>query len=140
MAIKSNVGAAMAEIDRQLRVRNEAAAIVAEGEAKKITPVGTPESTGIPNYRGGRLRSNVTHDSDETGFVVGVNVFYGKFVHNGTYDFRQDEMERLDSLPAAVAAVAAAEGATGDKGMRPRPFLVEGIVNASGEMRRIYGA
>ncbi len=118
---------------------NEAAAIHVEGECKKITPVGTPESTGIPNYRGGRLRSNVTHDSDETGFVVGTNVHYGPYVHNGTYDYRQDEMERLDSLPAAVAAVAAAESATGDKGMKPRPFLVQGLVKSVPTLRRIYG-
>lgn len=40
--------------------------------------------------------------------------------------------------PAAVAAVAAAESATGDKGMRPRPFLVEGLVKSVPTLKRIY--
>lgn len=33
----------------------------AEGYAKDLCPVGTPESTGIPGYIGGTLRNSITH-------------------------------------------------------------------------------
>ena len=39
----------------------EKCGLVAEGYAKKLAPVGTPESTGIPGYIGGLLRGSITH-------------------------------------------------------------------------------
>ena len=39
----------------------ETCGLVAEGYAKKLAPVGTPESTGIPEYIGGLLRGSITH-------------------------------------------------------------------------------
>ena len=39
----------------------ETCGLVAEGYAKKLAPVGTPESTGIPGYIGGLLRGSITH-------------------------------------------------------------------------------
>ena len=39
----------------------ETSGLVAEGYAKKLAPVGTPESTGIPGYIGGLLRGSITH-------------------------------------------------------------------------------
>lgn len=35
--------------------------LTAERYAKKLTPVGTPESTGVPGYVGGLLRNSITH-------------------------------------------------------------------------------
>lgn len=56
----------------------------AEGYAKALCPVGTPESTGIPGYMGGTLRNSITHDQiDETAYV-GTNVFYAPYVELGT--------------------------------------------------------
>ena len=50
----------------------------AETYAKKLCPVGTPESTGIANYRGGTLRNSITHsvDSKEKTVTIGTNVHY----------------------------------------------------------------
>ena len=39
----------------------ETCGLLAEGYAKKLAPVGTPESTGIPGYIGGLLRGSITH-------------------------------------------------------------------------------
>ena len=39
----------------------ETCGLVAEGYAKKLAPVGTPESTGIPGYSGSLRRGSITH-------------------------------------------------------------------------------
>jgi HK97 gp10 family phage protein len=57
------------------------------GDAAKSAPVGTPESTGIPGYVGGTLRSSVTSESQMTGdmqFTVSDGVDYGLWVEMGT--------------------------------------------------------
>lgn len=56
----------------------------AEGYAKDLCPVGTPESTGIPGYIGGTLRGSITHISDGKAAYIGTNVKYGKYVELGT--------------------------------------------------------
>lgn len=67
MTIKSNRKAALGEIDRQLRARNEAAGIVLKNNIKRsIRDKGLIES--------GRYLGSITHDSDETGAVAGTNV------------------------------------------------------------------
>ena len=58
----------------------------AETYAKQLAPVGTPESTGIPGYRGGTLRNSITHEQlDEKTEVIGSTVKYAPFVELGTY-------------------------------------------------------
>lgn len=56
----------------------------AEGYAKDLCPVGTPESTGIPGYVGGTLRGSITHTSNGKAAYIGTNVEYGKYVELGT--------------------------------------------------------
>lgn len=58
----------------------------AEGYAKDLCPVGTPESTGIPGYIGGTLRNSITHvvDESEESVYIGTNVEYGPYVELGT--------------------------------------------------------
>jgi phage gpG-like protein len=96
--MKSNLGAVDAAISGALKRKNEAAATTVEGNVKRRTPVDT-----------GRLRGSITHDSDESGFVVGTNVTYANFVHNGT------------------------------RYIKPNPFLVDGLLNSISDLRRIYG-
>src|SRR5258707_3553950 len=51
--------------------------------------VGTPESTGIKNYHGGRLRASIQVDNSvELESTVGTNVFYALFVNEGTVKMR----------------------------------------------------
>lgn len=56
-----------------------------EGYAKKLCPVGTPESTGIAGYRGGTLRNSITHrvENGDT-LALGSNVEYAPYVELGT--------------------------------------------------------
>ena len=57
--------------------------------AKINCPVGTPESTGIKNYHGGRLRASIQVDNSvELESTVGTNVFYALFVNEGTVKMR----------------------------------------------------
>jgi HK97 gp10 family phage protein len=86
------------EMDRELKRRFETAAIVGEGEVKKRAPVDT-----------GRLRASYTHDSDETGAIIGTNTHYAPYLELGT------------------------------RYMEPRPHLVTGVVSAIPQMRRILG-
>ena len=60
--------------------------ITAEAYAKRICPVGTPESTGIPGYIGGTLRNSITHDvrNAENAVYIGTNVEYAPYVELGT--------------------------------------------------------
>lgn len=55
-----------------------------EGYAKKLCPVGTPESTGIKGYRGGTLRNSITHRTEKDVVAVGSNVEYAPYVELGT--------------------------------------------------------
>lgn len=60
--------------------------MAAEGYAKDLCPVGTPESTGIPGYIGGTLRNSITHKVDDAAGAVyiGTNVEYAPYVELGT--------------------------------------------------------
>ena len=58
--------------------------LVAEGYAKKICPVGTPESTGIPGYVGGTARNSISHATDDNAAYIGSNVSYFPYFELGT--------------------------------------------------------
>lgn len=63
----------------------ESIGLLAEGYAKLLCPVGTPESTGIAGYIGGTLRNSLTHQVVGSNVVyIGTNVKYGKYVELGT--------------------------------------------------------
>lgn len=65
------------------------AGLTCQKVAKQNCPVGTPESTGIKNYHGGRLRQSIMVDNTEfLVSVVGTNVYYALFVHEGTVKMR----------------------------------------------------
>lgn len=65
------------------------AGLVCQGIAKKNCPVGTPESTHIKGYHGGRLRQSIQVDnSKQLESTVGTNVSYAVYVHEGTYKMK----------------------------------------------------
>ena len=63
-------------------------ALQVDNAAKRLCPVGTPESTGKKGYRGGRLRSSITNEIGQDGeglvAVIGTNVEYAPYVELGT--------------------------------------------------------
>src|SRR5205085_5047540 len=81
-----------AQEERLTRRANRAvnsAGLTCQGVAKKNCPVGTPESTGIKGYHGGRLRQSIQVDNSVfLVSTVGTNVYYGIYVHEGTYKMR----------------------------------------------------
>ena len=61
----------------------------AETYAKELAPVGTPESTGIPGYKGGTLRNSITHEQlDEKTEIIASAVKYSPYVEFGTYKMK----------------------------------------------------
>ncbi len=65
------------------------AGLTCQGVAKRHCPVGTPESTGIPGYHGGRLRQSIQVDNSKWLIsTCGTNVWYAKFVQFGTVRMR----------------------------------------------------
>lgn len=96
---------------QQIVDQTNTSAINVDRNAKKAAPVGTPESTGVPGYAGGRLRSSIhpiyagqvdgsfpyRNDGGDsfdggtgermgpTEAAVATNVEYASFVENGTH-------------------------------------------------------
>lgn len=87
MAVKftDNSAIFLRELEAAKRKALETIGQKAEGYAKKLCPVGTPESTGIAGYRGGTLRNSITHrvENGDT-MALGSNVEYAPYVELGT--------------------------------------------------------
>lgn len=71
------------DLRREANDRTQEAGINTQAEAKKAAPVGTPESTGIPNYHGGRLRSSIQYKPGILSAEVGSDVEYAAPVEEG---------------------------------------------------------
>lgn len=57
-----------------------------QAKAQKHAPVGTPASTGIPNYKGGRLKQSISLEIADAGMTAEVEpkAHYGAYVELGT--------------------------------------------------------
>lgn len=57
-----------------------------QAKAQKKAPVGTPKSTGIPGYVGGKLKSSIELDIKDVGLTAEVEpkAHYGAYVELGT--------------------------------------------------------
>lgn len=74
---------ALSGINNAVERSLEMIGIKAEKYAKALAPVGTPESTGIPGYRGGTLRNSISHASDGNSAYIGTNVEYAPYQELG---------------------------------------------------------
>lgn len=85
----SKLDAHVQKVSNRANMSVHSAGLTCQAVAKKNCPVGTPESTGIKNYHGGRLRQSILVDNSKQ-FVstVGTNVYYGIFVEKGTIKMR----------------------------------------------------
>lgn len=94
--------------------------IKVEAYAKKLCPVGTPESTGKKGYRGGTLRNSITFEVQSKGteatVVVGTNVEYAPYVELGTGP-------NFVAPPDWEQFEAPQGGGVGKGYVKPRPFL-----------------
>ena len=119
-----------------------ASAVAAKAAIQAITPVGTPETTGDPNY----VVTHALQRSIETGRAttdhvdIGTNKYYGPYVHQGTYDYAhgyrgwsEGEAREADSM-----FFHNDQRFSGRKGAMPRPFLVNGLLNARPALAAIW--
>lgn len=86
--ITDNTDEVIAAKDEAIERALEAIGLQAEGYAKMLCPVGTPESTGIEGYHGGTLRNSITHTTERTrdgdSAIIGSNIPYAPYVEHGT--------------------------------------------------------
>lgn len=75
----------LSELGKKVQMALEEIGAVGETAVKKVTPVGTPESTGKPGYRGGTLRNSISHMVVGDNEVdIGTDVEYAPYVELGT--------------------------------------------------------
>ena len=70
---KDNTDEVLSALEKAKKRGLEAIGLVAEGHAKKITPVDT-----------GRLRNSISHATDDDAAYIGTNVEYAPYVELGT--------------------------------------------------------
>lgn len=106
--------------------------IKAENAAKKLCPVGTPESTGKKSYRGGTLRNSITNsvNIEEKTVTIGTNVEYAPYVELGTgpnFEAPPEWEEFETPEPSGI----------GHGYVRPRPYLKPAILDHLDEYTNI---
>lgn len=105
----------------------------AEDYAQRLTPVGTPESTGIAGYRGGTLRKSITHKVVDDTVYVGSNVKYAPYVELGTGIYATDGNGRKSPW----VWVDKNGKAHYTRGMEPKHMLKKSIADHLDEYKKI---
>lgn len=131
--IEDNTQKVLEALERAGKAALEAVGMQAESYAKKLAPVGTPESTGIPGYSGGRLRNSISHQVDETGkFVaIGSPVEYAPYVELGTGKYYETPPEWIENE---------AEKGTRVQHMKAQPYIRPAITEHADEYKQIMRA
>jgi phage gpG-like protein len=121
----------LAELERAKAKALETIGQKAEGYAKKLCPVGTPESTGIAGYRGGTLRNSITHrvENGDT-MALGSNVEYAPYVELGTGPHFQPPPEWEKFTTERGSGV-------GNAYVKPRPYIRPAIEDHRNEYQSI---
>ena len=78
---KDNTGEVLSALEEAKKRGLEAIGLVAEGHAKKLTPVDT-----------GRLRNSISHATDDEAAYIGTNVEYGPYVELGSPTIKAHHM------------------------------------------------
>lgn len=130
ITVHNNVPEVMSAMETATRRALTAIGIKAERYAKDRCPVGTPESTGIPGYRGGTLRNSITYVVDGNMLYIGSNVEYAPYVELGTGPF-------YDTPPEWVQNFAPQGTGAGHAYVRPRPYLRPAILDHIEEYKSI---
>lgn len=122
----------LAELERSKAKALETIGQKAEGYAKKLCPVGTPESTGIAGYRGGTLRNSITHrvENGDT-MALGSNVEYAPYVELGTGPHFQPPPDWEKFTTKRGSGVGKAY-------VKPRPYIRPAIEEHRSEYESIF--
>lgn len=135
--IIDNTDEVIAAKDEAIERALEAIGLQAEGYAKMLCPVGTPESTGIEGYHGGTLRNSITHTTERTNegdsAIIGSNVEYAPYVEFGTGKEAENKNGRQTPW------IWVDENGKGHKtsGMKPRHFFKNAISDHTDEYKNI---
>lgn len=135
--ITDNTDEVIAVKDEAIERALEAIGLQAEGYAKMLCPVGTPESTGIEGYHGGTLRNSITHTTERTSegdsAIIGSNVEYAPYVEAGTGIYADNGNGRKDPWTWVD------ENGKSHKtsGMKPRHYLKNAIADHLSEYKQI---
>lgn len=135
MTVKSYRRERSSEFHDAIKRRNIAAGVAVANACKDAAPA----ETGV-------LRASIKSVPTDDGVTIGTNLDYGKFVHNGTYDFNhrgpwsEAEAGELLAWKSAQVRRGGSTVVTPPKGLMPRPFLVFGVVQAKPALKAIYGA
>ena len=78
---KDNTDEVLSALEKAKKRGLEAIGLVAEGHAKKLTPVDT-----------GRLRNSISHATDDEAAYIGTNVEYGPYVELGSPTIKAHHM------------------------------------------------
>ena len=103
----------------------------AEGHAKRLCPVGTPESTHKKDYKGGTLRNSITGMVEEFTIILGSNVDYAPFVELGTGP-------HFEMPPSWVKFTSKKGNGLGKGFVHARPFIRPAIEEHKSEYKRIW--
>ena len=78
---KDNTDEVLSALEKAKKRGLEAIGLVAEGHAKRLTPVDT-----------GRLRNSISHATDDEAAYIGTNVEYGPYVELGSPTIKAHHM------------------------------------------------
>lgn len=132
----------MGELRDDIKRKHALAGKVVQEQVRKVTPVGTPQSTGRPNYPVTHaLQNSIEYEPSDEHVDIGTDKSYGPYVMFGTYDynrgrepFTEAEAREYNSLTDTGDGPG-----VGRRGMRPRAFLVNGLLNSRPLLIAIYG-
>jgi phage gpG-like protein len=134
------------ELKDDIRKKHKLAGMLVERSTKLRTPVGTPATTGKPHYVSKGLQNSITHIASDDNVQIGTNKEYAKYVHNGTRKgFRgRDEWSEAEAAEWFAIYLAQYPGYKGPNagdgaGMKPRAFLVNGLLKSKQGLKAIYG-
>ena len=117
----------------------ETCGLVAEGYAKKLAPVGTPESTGIPGYIGGLLRGSITHAVSGKRPAISTyqdNSGTRRGSYSGTAPEESDANKKSVYIGTNVEYSSYVE--LGTIKMDAQPFLKPAVADHANEFRKIF--
>lgn len=116
----------------------EAIGMQAESYAKKLAPVGTPESTGVPGYSGGLLRNSITHavSGNAPGIMLYSNTDGSR---KGTYNgAAPDEKNKAVYIGSNVEYATYVE--LGTSKMKAQPYIKPAVADHADEYKQIAKA
>jgi hypothetical protein len=131
----------MRELSDGMKERHDAAGKLIQKQVRRMTPIGTPESTGDPNYQITlALWKSIEYHPEVDSVKVGTNKYYGPYVHQGTYDYAHGYRGWTEAEAREFNSITDTGDGPGQgrKGMQARPFLVNGLLNARPFLYAIY--